>query len=66
MTPDTEILEVMTRGICMMVNTTLTRREKHIHMATGLSVQSVFSLLSPELGQRRAYVLIIWRATVQM
>lgn len=37
-TPDTEILEVMIRGIGMMLNTTLTRREKRIHMATGLSI----------------------------
>lgn len=41
MTPDTEILEVMTRGICMMVNTTLTRREKHIHMATDMTDMTI-------------------------
>lgn len=37
MTPDTEILEVMIRGIGMMLNTTLTRRETHIHMAADMT-----------------------------
>lgn len=43
MTPGTETPEVTTRGTGMMLNTTLTRREKHIHMAAGLSSQSMFS-----------------------
>lgn len=54
MTPDTEILEVMIRGIGMMLNITLTRRETHIHMAAGLSIQS---LLFPYLGQGGTKVL---------
>lgn len=37
MTPDTEILEVMIRGIGMMLNTTLTKREKHIHTVTDMT-----------------------------
>lgn len=37
MTPDTEILEAMIRGIGMMLNTTLTRREKRIPMEADMT-----------------------------